>query len=130
MRYFLTDTLDTDRVSLSAEATHHMLRVLRLQRGAEVTLHDGQGTERDGHLVGVENGSALVSFTSAKRTALVLREVHLALGLGKGPAMDDAMRAVTEAGVTHIHPMRCARSHARWFVRPRAGWSVSTWPPR
>lgn len=37
---------------------------------------------------------------------------HLALAVLKGPAMDDAVRMATEAGMTHLHPVLAERSVA------------------
>lgn len=101
-------------VPLSAEACHHLLRVLRLQPGERVRCFDGQGLEAEGELL---EGAVRLLGPATPAPRGPARE--LLLGLLKGPAMDDAVRMATEAGATCIRPVLCQRSVAEGDRRER-----------
>lgn len=101
------------RVCLDPSASHHALHVLRLTRGTEVLLFDGKGHQQRSRLADVEDGTAIVEVLDAPARAAPAAPLHVVLGLVKGPAMDLAVRVVTEAGATHIHPALSHRSVPR-----------------
>jgi len=113
-------------VLLDPEETHHLLRVLRLGKGARVQVFDGQG----------RNFAALVQEADPQGALLqVLEELApwgespldltLGIGLAKGEALDAVVRQATEMGVKllvpftserseQISPERAARRQRRW----------------
>ncbi|MBI4796092.1 MAG: 16S rRNA (uracil(1498)-N(3))-methyltransferase [Deltaproteobacteria bacterium] len=113
-------------VLLDAEETHHLLRVLRLGKGARVEVFDGQG----------RNFAAMVEDPGSEGALLRLVEeltpwgespldLTLGIGLAKGEALDAVVRQATEMGVKKILPFiserseqvtpeRAARRHTRW----------------
>lgn len=94
-------------VALPADAAHHLTRVMRLGEGARIRVFDGQGRQADARL---RLDPVRAEVVSEPQTMDALAEVHLVLALLKGPAMDLAVRAATEAGATHIHVVQSARS--------------------
>ena len=44
-RFYTADSIQNDRVGLVEEQAHHLLHVLRIKAGQEVTVFDGSGTE-------------------------------------------------------------------------------------
>lgn len=102
-----------ERVQLDAAASHHALHVLRLPRGAELLVFDGQGRQAPARLVEVQSGQAVLEGLGPPQHAAPAHPLHLILGATKGPALDLAVRMGTEAGATDIHPVLTARSVAR-----------------
>lgn len=99
--------------ALDPGAAHHLLRVLRVERGEPVVLFDGDGHEQQARLSEVRDGVPVLVAEGAPREARPACALHLVLALPKGPAMDLAVRVATEAGATHIHPVLSRRSVAR-----------------
>ncbi len=96
---------------LGAAASHHLVRVRRLRRGAPVEVFDGAGRV----------WSAVVEDAKAQACALkvgpLLSEtapprvrIELAVALLKGDAMDRMLRTATELGVDDIRPLLSGRS--------------------
>ena len=98
--------------ALGPAASHHLLQVLRAAPGTPVGVFDGHGREAAGELVAVRDGVAMVS-VGLPQAAAELAPRWLVLAVLKGPAMSDAIRMATEAGVAGIRPVLCARSVAR-----------------
>ncbi|MEL5848545.1 MAG: 16S rRNA (uracil(1498)-N(3))-methyltransferase [Candidatus Igneacidithiobacillus chanchocoensis] len=94
------------RLLLPAEASHHLLRVLRARRGQGLTLFSGDGWEHAAELVGVEGERAVLAVEAARQrdTASPLH-VTLALPLLKGERWDWALQKATELGVATIQPI-------------------------
>ncbi len=95
---------------LDDDAAHHLMRVLRLRMGAELVIADGQGRQAAAALARTGPEGTYVEQVAEAVQVRVPGPVHLLLGLLKGPAMDDAVRMATEAGMTHLHPLLVARS--------------------
>jgi 16S rRNA (uracil1498-N3)-methyltransferase len=113
VRRFRVDPLPPSGVAaLGVAASHHLLEVLRAVPGVPVAVFDGHGREAVGELVGVRDGVAMVSLGPARVVAEGAPR-WLVLAVLKGPAMSDAIRMATEAGVAGIRPVLCARSVAR-----------------
>lgn len=114
MRRFPAPSLpDGGRVRLSPEASHHLLRVVRITPGERVELFDGKGKVARALLVADTDGQAELELEETPRLAAPNHARHLLIGIPKGQAMDLAVRLATEAGVTHIHPLVLARSVAK-----------------
>ncbi len=98
-------TLQTE-LHLSASATQHATRVLRLTVGDEVILFDGEG----------HSCVAVINSQEKKKTSVTIKKqlnqntesplnIHLALCISKGERMDYAIQKVVEAGVHSITPI-------------------------
>ncbi len=98
-------------VRLDDDATRHA-RVLRLGLGDDVELFDGEGRAARGRIARI--GPGLVCEVGApEERPEPLPRVHLVLGAPKAGALDDAVRAATEAGATSIHLVAAGRSVGR-----------------
>lgn len=98
---------------LDAEASRHLVQVLRVGPGEAVVLFDGKGWEAPGLVVHAHKRTTVVRCTGPATDRRPPTEVHLLLGVPKQPAMDLAVRMATEAGVTHLHPVQTARAVPR-----------------
>lgn len=100
-----------DRVTLDAGAAKHLLTVLRLKLGAEVTLFDGSGFEFAGVLDQVDKKQAWVKITRM-HGPVVESPLHvtLAQGVSRGERMDYTVQKAVELGVAAIQPVLTERS--------------------
>jgi 16S rRNA (uracil1498-N3)-methyltransferase len=100
-------------VELPERAVRHVA-ALRLQRGDEVVLFNGDGAESSATLVTL--GRRGVVAAVRERRAIdreSLFEVHLAQGICAGDRMDLVLQKATELGVASIQPIATARSIVR-----------------
>ncbi len=95
---------------LSAAASHHLVRVLRLSQGDMVQLFDGSGSQVHARIESIEGDNVLVEVVSEPVRRAPQTACHLVLGLPKKAALDTSLRMATELGVTHIHPFFAKRS--------------------
>ncbi len=115
MRRFRVSPLPAkgEDATLSREHSHHLLDVIRHPRGAPLVLWDGAGHQVEAVLDDVVDGCAVVRVCGDASMAAPAHEVHLILGLPKGPAADLAVRMSVEAGATHVHPVWAAHTQGR-----------------
>ena len=76
-------------VTLGAEASHHLSRVLRCQINEQVILFNGSGNEFAGHIAEMSKRVVLLHIDACQA---IDREsplaIHLAQAIGKGDKMD------------------------------------------
>lgn len=108
------DDIVGDRVTLDAEETRHLTRVLRLGAGDVVEALDGAGTMLTVRIerVGRRGAEGVVLSRAAHPTESPLR-LTLAQGIAKGDKMEGIIRMATELGVTCVVPLRTARAVVR-----------------
>lgn len=100
-------------IVLPDDAAHHAVRVLRLGRGATITLFDGRGGEYAATIVEAgkrESTARIDAFEAIDREppfTLTLVQAVIA-----ADAMDYAVRKAVEVGASSIAPVTCARSAA------------------
>ena len=114
-RVFVEAPLATGaRVQLAGTAANHVLRVLRLRVGGELTLFNGSGGEFAARIEGF-SGSSVTVVVGAQRA--LERESPLSLtlaqGVSRGERMDLVMQKATELGVTRLVPVLTERSVVR-----------------
>lgn len=115
-----------DTVLLDPEETHHLVRVLRLGKGARVQVFDGQGRNFAGVVQQVDSRGALLQVAEELAPwGESPLDLTLGIGLAKGEALDAVVRQATEMGVKQIAPFiserseqvspeRAARRQRRW----------------
>jgi 16S rRNA (uracil1498-N3)-methyltransferase len=101
-------------VKLGGTAANHVLRVLRLRVGEELTLFNGGGGEYAARIESF-TGSTVLLAVGAERA--VEREsplpLTLAQGISRGERMDLVVQKATELGVTTLAPLLTERSVVR-----------------
>jgi 16S rRNA (uracil1498-N3)-methyltransferase len=99
------DALRADPVALSAEESHHLARVLRVEVGQELTLFDGQGTRAEAEVTRVDKKR--VEATVTARETLPPPTVHITLiqAMCKPDRFDLILQKATELGVSAIQPV-------------------------
>ena len=104
--YAPPDDIEGSVINLSAEETHHLLRVLRLRPGHEAMVFDGRGREYHCRFFALRGDRAQLEILSslANRVESPLR-LTLAQALAKGEKLDLVVQKATELGVMRIVPL-------------------------
>jgi len=98
------------QVLLDEQASRHLLRVLRLRSGADLTLFNGRGGEYQATL---EEGGRhqaiahITAFINNERESPL--QIHLAQVIARGERMDQIIQKAVELGVHQITPLTSAR---------------------
>jgi 16S rRNA (uracil1498-N3)-methyltransferase len=114
-------------VTLTAGASHHLARVLRLVPGDAVRLFDGSGGEYRGVVRSSARDSVRVrseSFDPVERESAL--RVGLAQVISSGERMEFTVRKAVELGVAWIQPLTARRSIVR-LTGERAARRVEHW---
>jgi len=98
-------TLNNDLVVLSAEESHHLARVLRVEAGQELTLFDGQGTRAEGVVDSVTKKEVTVRIISRETVPPPAVEITLIQAVCKPDRFELILQKATELGVRRIQPV-------------------------
>jgi 16S rRNA (uracil1498-N3)-methyltransferase len=103
-----------DDLELSEEQSHHLLRVLRLQKSDFVCLFDGSGGEWLASLA--KTGKRTCTVLLQEKLPDVPRPLPLGLGLAllKGDAFDRALQKAVELGVQYLALLNTDRANVHW----------------
>lgn len=119
LRFFIPPsdaiTLMPDQEYVLPESTaRHIVRVLRLSEGDEITLFNGDNNEYPAQIVAATKKSVTVRVLNQE---VVNREsplvTHLIQSLSKGDKMEATMQKAVELGVSVITPVNSERSNVR-----------------
>jgi 16S rRNA (uracil1498-N3)-methyltransferase len=114
-RFYLDAPLRAGGVcTLSEDAAHHAVHVLRLREGEEVTLFNGRGGEYAARIAAIQRlriSIDLLQHRPVERESPL--RVTLVQGVSAGEKMDSTVRKAVELGVAAIQPVFAARSVAR-----------------
>jgi 16S rRNA (uracil1498-N3)-methyltransferase len=100
--------------TLSEDAAHHAIHVLRLRAGEEITVFNGRGGEFAARIVSIQRlkiGVELLQHREIERESPL--RVTLVQGVSAGDKMDSTLRKAVELGVAEVQPVLAARSVAR-----------------
>jgi 16S rRNA (uracil1498-N3)-methyltransferase len=100
--------------TLSEDAAHHAIHVLRLRAGEDITVFNGRGGEFAGRIASIHRLKIAVDLLQHRT---IEREsplrVTLVQGVSAGEKMDSTLRKAVELGVAEVQPVLTARSVAR-----------------
>lgn len=101
------DTLTLGEQRLSAQESHHLARVLRVQLGQRIQAFDGRGYEAEGVISAIDSQGVSVTLREAQRSYVeASRKLSLAVGLPKGDRFENIVRMGTELGVARFIPLK------------------------
>ncbi|WP_300673534.1 16S rRNA (uracil(1498)-N(3))-methyltransferase [Desulfoluna sp.] len=114
-RFFIRKEDITGNLGIIAgDEARHMIQVLRLKPGAKIILLDGQGTQYDAVIKGVQEKSVSVTLTDSHKEAdASTPSVTLCQAFLKEKKMDDLVRHLTELGMAAFQPFFSSRVVAR-----------------
>lgn len=118
-RLFFAGSLSADTtIRLDAEASHHALRVLRLERDDVIELFNGDGLRYPATLLDTDARAASVKVGSPVQACTESPlPVSLAQALPSGDKMDWVVEKAIELGVHTIAPLMSSRSILRLDAR-------------
>ena len=120
---------DSDTITLSTDEARHARNVLRLSRGDEVFVFDGEG--REYRCVIADIASRSMTLTVAEEAQPAKPEspldLTLAVALLKGEKFDLVVQKATELGVTDLVPVITARADVRIREPQDAARKVERW---
>lgn len=94
-----------ETIELSAEAFQHVVKVLRLDLNAPLTIFDGEGNELSAHICKLSKKSAEIHLDTLKSHKPSHTQLHLVQGIIKFDKMDLIIQKAVELGVTEITPL-------------------------
>jgi 16S rRNA (uracil1498-N3)-methyltransferase len=114
-RFYIDAPLRAGSVcTLSEDAAHHAIHVLRLRAGEEITVFNGRGGEFAARIVSIQRLKIAVDLLHHRE---IEREsplrVTLVQSVSAGDKMDSTLRKAVELGVAEVQPVLAARSVAR-----------------
>jgi 16S rRNA (uracil1498-N3)-methyltransferase len=114
-RFYLDAPLRAGSVcTLSEDAAHHAIHVLRLREGDEVTLFNGRGGEYAARIASIQRlriAIDLLQHRAIERESPL--RVTLVQAVSAGERMDSTVRKAIELGAAEVQPVLAARSVAR-----------------
>lgn len=100
--------------TLSEDAAHHAVRVMRLEAGDDITLFNGRGGEYAARIASIRRLRLAADVLEHRR---IEREsplrIVLVQGVSAGDRMDSTLRKAVELGAAALQPVLAARSVAR-----------------
>ena len=114
-------------ITLDEKASHHLLKVLRMQNGRELIVFNGEGGEYSATITGQDKKGAQIQTGDVnsinKESPLA---THLAIGISKGDRFDHVLQKATELGVTEITPLFTERTEIK-LHGDRLDKKVASW---
>lgn len=115
------------RATLSESATQHLVRVLRLDVGAELAVFDGEGSEWRARLASIaKRGGEVELIEALPAQAEGPLRIELGQALARGEKMDLVLQKATELGVARIAPLVTERSEVKLDAE-RAERRIAHW---
>ena len=113
-RYFVEQPIAGDSAVLAGGEAHHLLHVMRLHTGDQVTLFDGSGAEFTASIGKLERAAVELAVLSRQEISRELSlAVTLAVALPKGDRQRWLVEKAVELGVSRLLPLETARGVAQ-----------------
>ncbi len=114
-RIYTPQTLASNSsIELEAEASHHLLKVLRMDVGRPLVLFNGDGNQYSGAISRTTKKTAIVLIQKQEHKPNVSPiDIELAISLSKGDRFDWVLQKATELGITKISPLITERSEVK-----------------
>ncbi len=109
--YYEGKIVTGESLSLPANASHHLVRVLRCKKDTDITVFNGEAGEYSATLLNDDPRAVnliINSFTDISRESCL--RITLVQGISRGEHMDTTVQKATELGVAEIIPVICMRS--------------------
>jgi len=101
-------------ISLSAERSHYLCKVMRARRDQQIECFDGHGRLMQGTVLQASAKRAVMRLDAIDEPVQArCVGVHLGISLLKGQAMDRALQQATELGAAEITLLNASRSNVK-----------------
>ena len=112
--YVPREELRSGSVRLDPSESRHLARVLRVGRGAAVTVFDGAGAQAPATVAAVErDGAVVLDVGGLCRMPEPVPRIALAQALPRGPRFELILEKATELGVARVIPLLSERCVVR-----------------
>lgn len=118
-RRFHVPVLDAETVQLPSEEAHHLIHVLRLKQGAEVSLFDGKGNSARAEVHRIAGREVELRVLGAEPSRESPLHLTIAVSPPKGDRAVFLVEKLTELGVARIIPLETERG--------RSGGNLERW---
>lgn len=118
-RRFHVEDLERETLRLPSEEAHHLMHVLRLREGAEVSLFDGKGKAARARVHRISGREVELRLLGAEPSRDSPLNLTLAFSPPKGDRMSFLVEKLTELGVSRIIPLETERG--------RSGKNLERW---
>ncbi len=108
-RRFHVSDLDSEIVRLSPEEAHHLVQVLRLGEGAQVSLFDGKGGASRARVLRIAGREVELEILGSEPSRESPLSLTIAVGPPKGDRMSLLVQKLTELGVARVIPLETER---------------------
>ena len=114
--YFFVEELNAKTIQLDEDTSKHMIGVLRMEKGEEVLLTDGQGRKASAAIVDDNRKRCVVEMIAVERDTERQPNVAIAISIVKNASRFEwFLEKATEIGVTEIIPLLCERTEKEKF---------------
>lgn len=106
---------DAPSLTLSAEESFHIAKVLRARADEPIRAFDGRGNAWNCRRIAGENNPRALALEIVSREQIAPPQCRLALALAlpKGSLADEIVRAATEVGIAEFFPILAARCESK-----------------
>lgn len=112
--YIEKEQLSENTALITGEEAQHISRVLRMKKGDEVTLCDGEGNFYEARLTDFNEKSVEAEILSVRRAETEPRvKLSIFQGVPKNPKLETIVQKLTEIGATAVVPMDTQRAVAK-----------------
>ncbi|MDG1326549.1 MAG: RsmE family RNA methyltransferase [Opitutales bacterium] len=112
--FFEPDFTESEDVILLDEfESHHLCKVLRLQKGDSIEALDGKGNRYFTEILGVDRKCVELRILDKEFSAPLQPAFRLAVALPKGNRWEDLIRPLTELGVAQLTPLITDHSESK-----------------
>ena len=102
--------ISDNQIIIDSEDVTHISRVLRLEKGDNVMVCDGQGTDYDAQIDTIEPKKILLNIVSRQKSETEPNiKVTLFQALPKASKMEYIIQKTTELGISEIVPVKLSR---------------------
>lgn len=107
-----------DELSITGDAAHHLIKVVRLKENEELLLMNGQGLIAEAQVKELGKRDLKVRILKS-RIEPQRNLVKLAIAVPAKEAMEDVLRQSVELGITHIQPLLTQYSEKHFEMNDR-----------
>ncbi|MGA0846317.1 MAG: RsmE family RNA methyltransferase, partial [Luteolibacter sp.] len=94
-----------DSAVLRGDEARHLVQVLRIKPGQQVTVFDGRGRRADARVLTASREEVHLHLDEPQMTPSLWPAITLAVAIPKGKTMDTIVQKAVELGVARIQPL-------------------------
>ncbi|MGK0185556.1 MAG: 16S rRNA (uracil1498-N3)-methyltransferase [Verrucomicrobiales bacterium] len=118
---------NAEELALTADEAHHLVHVLRMGVGDEVTVFDGRGSVASAEVIAVQAARVDLKTLAVRSVDRPSTKIAIGQAIPKGRNMELIVQKATELGAAAIHPLMSERTIVRFnrkdAAKKREKWS-------